>query len=92
VTRRTWGGRKLAQFRALVFATYGTTCHLCEQPGADTIDHLIPAYEAPHLEYDLRNMRPAHGPCNYSRGTKPLEQWFAQREAHRVALAPSRDW
>lgn len=92
MSRPQWGGRKLARMRALVLATYGTTCHLCEQPGADTIDHLVPACEAPHLEFELRNMRPAHGSCNYARGARPLEQWFAQRETRRVHLAASRDW
>jgi 5-methylcytosine-specific restriction endonuclease McrA len=90
--RRSWGGRKVAQFRALVLATYGTTCHLCERPGADSPDHIVPVCEAPHLEWDLANVRPAHRNCNYSRGSMPLDQWFAQRETRRVALAPSRDW
>jgi 5-methylcytosine-specific restriction endonuclease McrA len=92
VTRATWGGERIQKLRALVLATYGTTCHLCELPGADSTDHVVPAVEAPHLEFDLRNLRPAHRSCNYSRGAMPLDQWFAKRETRRVHLAASRDW
>jgi 5-methylcytosine-specific restriction endonuclease McrA len=54
------GGRRWRRFRLQAFNLYGTTCHICNQPGADTIDHLIPI----HLgggEFDLNNVRPAHG-------------------------------
>lgn len=90
--RRSWGGDKVYAIRKLVLATYGDQCHLCERHGANSVDHIVPASEAPHLEFDLRNMRPAHRDCNYSRGAMPLDEWFARRETHRVSLAPSRDW
>jgi 5-methylcytosine-specific restriction protein A len=46
--------------RPVVFATYGDTCHLCGQPGADTIDHVTPGDD-----HSLANLRPAHDdPCH----------------------------
>ena len=40
----------------LVFATYGTTCHVCGQPGADEVDHVRAGDD-----HSLDNLRPIHG-------------------------------
>ncbi|ANA87604.1 polynucleotide kinase [Gordonia phage Jeanie] len=62
-----WGGRRAARLRAATLEAYGTTCHLCGRPGADSADHLIPrALGGPDT---LDNLRPAHLACNQRRGT-----------------------
>lgn len=72
--------RLVAQMRLV----YGTTCHLCDHPGALGADHLIPVSVAPELRWVLPNLRPCHGgrhkcpvcglACNEIRQTKPVEQ------------------
>lgn len=74
-------GRRVRAFTLAVFKRWGTLCHLCGLPGADTVDHLAPTSQAPHLRWDTDNARPAHGSCNYKRGDAPLatgyqaDQW-----------------
>lgn len=43
-------------------------CWLCRQPGADSIDHVLPKSKYPDLIWEPGNMRPAHGDCNSSKG------------------------
>lgn len=77
-----WGGRRAQRLVALALTTYGTTCHLCGRPGADSADHLIPrSHGGPD---DLTNLRPAHRSCNYSRGNQSLASW---RRKHSTAPA-----
>ena len=64
-----WGGRMVAELRALVFAAHGDTCWLCGHPSADTIDHVRP--RALGGTDTLDNLRPAHGFCNTGRGARP---------------------
>ena len=47
------------------------TCHICHQPGADTVDHLTPlaAGGEPH---DPDNLAPAHRICNSRKNTKAV--------------------
>lgn len=45
-------------------------CWLCGQPGADTVDHLVPLSIDPTRGEDPSNLLPAHRTCNSSRGTK----------------------
>ncbi|QMV84740.1 HNH endonuclease [Corynebacterium hindlerae] len=85
-----WGGRRVQRLLALVLAEYGDTCHLCGQPGADTVDHIVPRSWGG--DDSLDNVRPAHHACNCSRGAMPLDQW---RERHPIAVnraPPSRKW
>lgn len=87
-----WGGRRVQAFTAAVLAHYGTTCHLCGRPGADTTDHLIPRSKG-GPPFALSNARPAHGPCNYARQDLDLDEWFRRHPLpNRPALAPSREW
>ena len=76
----TYTGRQVTQFRLLVAATYGLTCHLCGQPIRNLqemeTDHLVPRSRGGD-PYDLANARPAHGTksrekCNQRRGNQPL--------------------
>ena len=51
-------------------------CHLCGQPGATTVDHIVPVSRGGSM-FDPRNLAPAHSSCNYSKGKRlgvgPLE-------------------
>jgi 5-methylcytosine-specific restriction endonuclease McrA len=90
-TLPTWGGRHSQRWTAATLATYGTTCHLCRQDGADTADHLIPRSRGG--QDHLANLRPAHQACNSARRDMPLADWFAAHPVpRREPLAPSREW
>ncbi|MFI7281708.1 HNH endonuclease [Micromonospora chersina] len=52
--------------RALLLAP-GPTCALCRR-AATTADHVVPLSRGG--TNDLSNLRPACGPCNYSRGNR----------------------
>lgn len=46
--------------RGLVFAAYGDVCHVCRQPGADDVDHVVAGDD-----HSLQNLRPIHRrPCH----------------------------
>lgn len=86
-----WGGRYAQRKTAQTLARYGTTCHLCRQPGADSADHLTP--RALGGDDSLANLRPSHHACNSLRGAMPLDRWFAAHPVpRRPALPPSRRW
>lgn len=86
-----WAGRRSTSARALVLAEFGTVCHLCGRPGADTADHIIP--RASGGDDSLDNMRPAHKSCNSARGDVSLAEWFARHPlATGDRAAPSRPW
>lgn len=82
VIRNKYAGRKVTNFNRMVLETYGTVCHICGKPGADTADHILPKALYPELMWEIDNARPAHRKCNSSRGTNPLpvreeaEGWF----------------
>lgn len=88
---RPWAGRYAQQWTAAVLHRWGTECHLCRQPGADTADHLTPRSKGgPDT---LANLRPAHHGCNSARGDLDLPAWFALHPVpRREALPPSRAW
>lgn len=67
---KQWGGRRAQQLTTLCLDTWGTVCHLCGQPGADTADHLLPRSHGG--DDSLDNLRPAHHRCNSSRGNRPI--------------------
>ena len=86
-----WGGRSAQELTALTLAEYGTICHLCGEPGADTADHIVP--RSAGGDDSLANLRPAHGPCNFARGDMPLVEWRAKRGPRPGSRAsPSRRW
>lgn len=77
---RVWrSGERWRIWRNGVFAMWGSDCHLCGHPGADSADHLVPLSVWGNQPYDPRISRPAHGvagcavchlKCNSSRGNK----------------------
>jgi hypothetical protein len=73
-----WGGRLAASLTRVVLLTYGTTCHLCLEPGATSADHLVPRSRGG--DDSLENLRPAHTLCNSRRGARSIE-WFRERYA-----------
>lgn len=86
-----WAGRYAQRWTAATIGLYGSTCHLCRQPGANTADHLTPRSKG-GLD-TLANLRPAHRSCNSKRGDMPLHEWFARHPIpRRTPLAPSRQW
>lgn len=81
--RRSSHGRSTAlwkRLRSQVLVEERFVCWLCDMPGADTVDHVIPLAERPDLAYVRWNLRAAHGrkhtlesdgwdcPGNYGRG------------------------
>ena len=57
-------GTRWEAFKQLMFRTYGDSCHICTHGGARQADHLEPVGEDPAREWDLANIRPAHGAPN----------------------------
>jgi hypothetical protein len=82
---RLHNGRPYRRARAVMFALYGRTCHLCGHGGATDADLIVPFAVNPNQRVDPRNYRPAHGVrgcptcgrrCNQERGTRPVgEVW-----------------
>ena len=67
------------RLRAIVFRTYGDTCHLCGKPGADSIDHVIAGDD-----HSLNNLRPAHRyPCH---ARKSAQEGVEARAVRRAQL------
>lgn len=59
----------------------GGICHLCDQPGADTADHIVPAGHGGPW-YDMANLKAAHNrPCNQIRGDRSIS--WARAEIRR---------
>lgn len=77
MSRWSADGRRFRRERAAFLAAY-PVCWLCGHAGADQVDHVVPASQAPWLRYVVSNWRPAHGVngcptcgrrCNQERGT-----------------------
>lgn len=60
------GGHAWRKTRQAILA-HDTTCWICGQPGADTVDHVIPLALG-GAPLDPTNLRPAHHHCNSQRG------------------------
>lgn len=70
-------GSRWRRVKARVIRRDAGICHLCRQPGADSVDHLVPVAKGGEL-YDLRNLAAAHHnvwpQCNRVRGDRPIPQ------------------
>ena len=68
-------GRSTRSFKALRLRVLESSniCWLCNQPGADTVDHIVPRSVAPELSEVLENLAPAHRVCNSKRGARFTE-------------------
>jgi len=77
---RPVNGPNVKRYNAAVFAAFGSTCHLCGRPGADTVDHIVPTSHDPARRWDVDNGRPAHRSCNSARGDSPAPaEYHAER-------------
>lgn len=75
-----WGGRKVAELRALVLATYPAVCRICRQPIDVTlpathpmgvsVGHLVPRSKGGTDA--IENLRPEHLSCNVGLGARPV--------------------
>jgi 5-methylcytosine-specific restriction endonuclease McrA len=63
-------GRGWEKRRAATFRHYGRVCWVCGEPGADSIDHVVPISEGG--THTLDNLRPAHRACNSRRNALRL--------------------
>ena len=84
---KKWGGDEAARLVAAALDLYGTRCHLCGAPGADSADHIIPRSRGgPDT---LENLRPVHHAtapyCNRRRVNKTMQEWAAQHGLCRSA-------
>jgi 5-methylcytosine-specific restriction endonuclease McrA len=79
-TGRPWRERIVPR----VIRRDGGICHLCDRPGANTADHLVPASRGGSDSLD--NLRAAHVECNMLRGDRSIGWARAEirrREAQR---------
>lgn len=91
VRARIWSGDKVRRFVARILAEQGDTCHLCEQPGATTVDHIIPRSKG-GAPFDPANVRPAHLGCNSARKDRDLVEFLRARDRGQVAELARRGW
>jgi len=81
-TGRPWQRRK----RRIIRRDAGI-CHLCDRPGADTADHLIPAEDGgPEADWNLKAAHHDVFPkCNRLRGRRSIE--YGRTAAARAIAA-----
>ena len=86
VTRRV-NTRAIRTRNARILAT-SDICHICGEPGADAIDHVMPV--ALGGTDDDWNLRPAHHNTPNSRGIRCNRA--KGHQIPRVSLTTTRDW
>lgn len=65
------------RLRLIVLARDRGICWLCGQPGATTVDHVVPRSRGGSDE--LTNLAAAHAGCNYARGNRtPAAPWVTR--------------
>jgi len=88
--RRT--GRKGQEMLYQALYVHGDVCVLCGQPGANSLEHLVPLALGGHPT-DPANQNVSHRTCGQRRGVRTLAQWFAENPLPtRDTLKPSREW
>ena len=63
-------------------------CHICAEPGADAVDHVVPLAKGGADE--MWNLRPAHHNVPNSQGIRCNRVKAAKQPA--ITLTTSRDW
>lgn len=72
--RRT---RRHQRHREAVMRAHNGICHICGQPAADAIDHIVPV--ALGGSDDPMNLAPAHTSCNTAKGDSAPPSWAYSR-------------
>lgn len=65
--------RRHQKHRQMIMTKYEGICHICEEPFADAIDHVVPVARGGSDHPD--NLRPAHTSCNSSKGARSIPAW-----------------
>lgn len=91
-TKRLVNGHRYRQLRAAILAA-NPICHICGQPGADSIDHEIP--RSAGGQNTLGNLRSAHLSCNSAKGDRLPGQPAGGTTGRTTQVAyptNTRDW
>lgn len=73
---KKWGGRPAARLVRATLDQWGDECHLCNERGATSADHLIPRSRGG--ADTVENLRPVHVACNQRRGNRTLDEYRAR--------------
>ena len=65
--------RRHQKHRQMIMAKYKGICHICSEPYADAIDHVVPVAKGGSDHPD--NLRPAHTGCNSRKGARSYPKW-----------------
>lgn len=68
----------------IVYERGGGICYLCGEPveyNKMTLEHVIP--KAKGGTNKIENLRPAHGKCNFAKGSKDLEEFLSSNPDFR---------
>lgn len=68
------------RFRQDIFEAWEHLCAYCAQPGADTLDHVVPKHKGGLTV--RRNLVPACSSCNRRKGSEDWRTWFEGQEHH----------
>lgn len=65
--------RRHQKHRQMIMVQYEGICHICNEPYADAIDHVVPVAKGGSDHPD--NLRPAHTTCNSKKGARSYPSW-----------------
>lgn len=85
-------GRRWRRLVRIVIRRDQGVCHLCEQPGADSADHIVAASKGGRL-YDVANLKAVHHNvwprCNRIRGDRDID---VARAEIALLIGEGDDW
>jgi hypothetical protein len=94
--RPHWNGRRVTNAKAWVINRDKGICWLCHHPGANSLDHILPASTHPNLEWTRTNWKAAHlgqagqhDGCSVEGCTCPGNR---KRGARPHTAPPTRSW
>ena len=66
-------------------------CRVCGKagPGPMEVDHLVPWFRAPHLEYEPSNLQTLCRPCHFRKSASERPQVSPERQAWRELVKQS---